>query len=433
MARDRVTAGRLRRFARLAALGPRTGMQLAGHVLRRGEGDGERIGETLFSTLGDMKAGSLKVGQIMAQAADGLPEGVRLRMGNLFSRAPALSWDAVAAVISSELGGEPDALFTTIEREPFAGASLGQVHRATLADGRIVAVKVQYPGVAEALEHDLDLLRGLADTVGGGGLILDTRVYFSAFRQETMDELDYRLEAEKQRRVAQLVAPWPQLAVPTLVPELCAQRVLTMDLFEGPTLYERFSSPGSIEERLELGCQVVRAVFGPLFAGCVVNADAHPGNFVVLADGRLGLLDFGAVSALAPERVRGIGDALLALITPGAHDWEAVFAAAGFWISKPDAKSRKMLEEMTGALARPLSASTHFGRDSFLEEFGRIKQRHPMQLVRTRMDPAMLGLFRAILGAYHALKHLEVEGDIRPVLREVVAAADVRDEPAVGV
>ena len=424
--RQKVPSGRLRRLARVATLGPRAGVQLAGHVLRRGRGDAnaERIGETVFATLGDLKAGSLKVGQIMAQASDGLPEGMRVRLGKLFSQAPALSWESVAEVIRSELGGEPEDLFSSIERVPFAGASLGQVHRATTLDGRVVAVKVQYPGVADALQHDLDLLRGLANTVGAGGLVFDTRQYFSAFRQETLDELDYRLEAAKLQRVSELIAPWPQLVAPALCADLCAERVLTMDLLEGPTLHDRFAVPGSLDERFALGCDVVRAVLGPLFAGGLVNADAHPGNFVVLGDGRLGLLDFGAVSSLDRERVRGIGTALLALIEPGEHDWEQLFEGAGLWCSKPDAKSRELLEELAEAMGRPLRADTHFARDSFLEEIGRIKQRHPLQMVRTRMDPALLGLFRAILGVYHALKHLEVEGDIRPVLREVVAAED---------
>ncbi len=424
--KDRVRSGRLRRLGRIAALGPRTGVHLAGHVLRRGAGDGERIGEALFATLGDMKAGSLKVGQIFAQASDGLPEGMRLRLGRLFSQAPALSWDAVAQVVRDELGDEPEALFASFERAPFAGASLGQVHRATLDDGRVVAVKVQYPGVAEALEHDLDLLRGMANTVGAGGLVFDTRQYFSAFRRETLDELDYRLEATKLRQVAALVAAWPQLVVPGLHEDRCAARVLTMDLLEGPTLYDRFDAPGSPDERFALACDVMRAVLGPLFAGGLINADAHPGNFVVLADGRLGLLDFGAVSGLDPARVRGVGAVLSALIEPGEHDWETLFEAAGLWISRPDDKSRALLDEMAEAMGRPLQADTHFGRDSFLEEFGRIKQSHPLQIVRTRMDPALLGLFRAILGVYHALKHLEVEGDIRPVLRELVEAQPAR-------
>lgn len=420
---DRVRSGRLRRLGRLAALGPRTGVHLVGHVVRRGAGAGEQIGETLFATLGDMKAGSLKVGQIFAQASDGLPEAMRVRLGRLFSQAPALSWDAVAAVIRAELGAEPEELFASIEQQPFAGASLGQVHRATTHDGRLVAVKVQYPGVAEALEHDLDLLGGLAGTVGGGGLVFDTRTYFTAFRQETLDELDYRLEADKLRQVAALVARWPSLVVPSLVPALCAERVLTMDLLEGSTLHDRFEDPGSPAERFALGTQVIQAVVGPLLAGGVVNADAHPGNFVVLDGGRLGLLDFGAVAPMDPARVEGIAAVLLALIEPGAHDWEALFARAGLSIARPDAKSRAMLGEMAEAMAKPLRGSTHFGRDSFLEELGRIKQSHPLQIVRTRMDPAMIGLFRAILGVYHALKHLEVEGDLRPVIRDLVAVA----------
>jgi predicted unusual protein kinase regulating ubiquinone biosynthesis (AarF/ABC1/UbiB family) len=420
--RDRVRSGRLRRLGRLAALGPRTGVQLAGHALRRGADGGERVGETIFATLGEMKAGSLKVGQILAQASDGLPEAMRLRLGRLFSQAPALSWEAVAEVIRGELGDEPEALFASIERQPFAGASLGQVHRAVTHDGQRVAVKVQYPGVAEALEHDLDLLSGVARSVTGGGLLYDTRQYFSVFRQETLDELDYRLEADKLARVAALLAPWPRLVVPSLHPSLCAERVLTMDLLEGPTLHERFADPGSREERFALGTQVMQAVLGPYFTGGFINADAHPGNFVVLEEHRLGLLDFGAVIAMDPARVRGVGAVLQALTEPGEHDWEALFEAAGLWIDKPDAKSRAVLAEMAEAMGRPLRSGTHFGRDSFLEELGRIKQSHPLTIMRTRMDPALIGLFRAILGVYHALKHLEVEGDLRPVIHELLAA-----------
>ena len=167
MADDRksVPRGRLRRLARVAALGPRTGARLASSVLRRGgsQEQVEKIGETVFATLGELKAGSLKVGQIFAQVSDGLPEPVRLRLGRLFSKAPTLDWAAVAEVLRAELEGEPEILFASIEREPFAAASLGQVHRATLHDGSLVAVKVQYPGVAEALEHDLDLLGALAN------------------------------------------------------------------------------------------------------------------------------------------------------------------------------------------------------------------------------------------------------------------------------
>lgn len=422
--REKVPSGRLRRLARVVSIGPRAGVHLAGHVLRRGTGDAnaERIGETVFATLGELKAGSLKVGQIFAQAADGLPEPMRVRLGALFSKAPTLGWETVAQVIRDELGAEPYVLFTSIEHEPFAAASLGQVHRATTTDGSLVAVKVQYPGVGEALVHDLDVLGAVAGTVGGGGVIFDTRGYFQNFRQETLDELDYRLEAAQLQRMAALVAPWPELIVPRLHLGLSSQRVITMDLLEGPTLYERFADPGSPHQRFELGCRVIRAVLGPLFAGGVVNADAHPGNFVVLEDGKLGLLDFGAVCDIDPLRARGLGALILGLLEPQGQDLEALFAGAGLWMVRPDRRTRQVLTEFGDAMGRPLRAQCHFGRDSVLEELGRIKQRHPLQMVKFRFDPVLIAVFRAVLGIYHALKHLEVEGDIGPVLRELVGS-----------
>ncbi|MFH1468789.1 MAG: AarF/ABC1/UbiB kinase family protein [Pseudomonadota bacterium] len=421
--RLRVPTGRLRRLGKVAALAPRAGVLMAGEVLRHaaGEDPTERVGEVLFATLGELKAGSLKLGQLFAQVSDGLPEAMRVRLGRLFSRAPTLPWEAVAEVLAAELGPNFEDRFASFEHEPFAGASLGQVHRATLHDGTMVAVKVQYPGVAEALQHDLDVVGGLAGSITGGGMLFDTAAYLTAFRADTLAELDYRVEVARLERVAAVVAGWPGLLVPRVHREVCSERVLTCDFLEGPTLHERFEAPGAPAERRALGFGVVRAVLGPLFAAGVINADAHPGNFVVLADGRLGLLDFGAVTAVPAELVDGIAALALALMLPQGQDMVAALAGAGMRVTKVDARTRAVLEELADALGAMLRGPCDFARDTALERLGQIKQRNPRQMLHFRPDPGLLPVFRALIGVYHALKHLEVVGDLGPVVRALVA------------
>ncbi|MBN1334893.1 MAG: hypothetical protein JXB39_02930 [Deltaproteobacteria bacterium] len=390
---------------------------------RRGEPDaGGALGEAVFSTLGDLKAVSLKVGQVLAQVADNLPDPALQRLGRLFHEAPALPAEDVLKVLEAELGPGALGRFCTFEREPFAAASLGQVHRGTLSDGTPLAVKVQYPGVAEALEHDLDLLGGLASTVGAGGLLIDTGRYFRALREATLAELDYRAEAENLGRMAAAVARWPDLVVPRAHAALSTGRVLSIDLLDGPTLHAVLDRPAPAEARNRLGLQVIRAVLGPLFAAGLVNSDAHPGNFVVLGGDRLGLLDLGALAAIPPRRVHGLAG-LVSLLAEGPfREGDRVLealAAAGFEIRLRPGRAREFAVDFARIVAPPFRGPYAFADDPLLLRFARFKQERPLDFVRLRFDPALLPVFRALLGLHHALRRLAVRADLRPLLREL--------------
>ena len=200
---EHVPAGRLKRLSRLAYLTARTtGDLLAAEARRRlsradvSHDDLRKAGERILATLGELKGAALKLGQALAMDPDALPEEARSVVAKLLSQAPQrMELAQVTEVIRSELGKAPEELFATFDREPIAAASLGQVHGATLRDGRKVVVKVQYPGVDRALQNDLAnaqvLVRGFALT----GKALDGRPYYDELRASLLRELDYRQEA----------------------------------------------------------------------------------------------------------------------------------------------------------------------------------------------------------------------------------------------
>lgn len=422
-----IPVGRLRRLGRLAAVGPRAGAEVAKTLLRRrvgraeeGELGGEAVGEVLFQTLGDLKAVSLKVGQLVAQAADGLPEGARLRLGRLYSQAPPLPWSVVVGLLEAELGAPVETHFAHFETVPFAGASLGQVHRATLREGgQAVAVKIQYPGVGEALVQDLEVLGRAVDTASLGGLVFDAGTYFSTFREATLAELDYRQEVDRMGEMAAVLARWPDLVVPRACQRLCTSRVLTSDLLTGPTLHERFGDSGPQAARDALAERVVRAVFGPLFGVGLVNADAHPGNFIVLEGDHLGLVDFGAVASVDAGVAEGMRELARSLRNLGERDWRRRFAAAGISMDLPEDRATAYLEDLARLLAPAFRGPVNFGRDRVLEQVGRLKQERPRDTLGFRADRALLPVGRAILGVYHALKHLGATIDVGRVIEEL--------------
>jgi predicted unusual protein kinase regulating ubiquinone biosynthesis (AarF/ABC1/UbiB family) len=314
----KIPKGRIRRSTRLgSALGLQAtryaGTKAAG-IARSEEGARERLEERhletalkIASTLGEMKGAAMKLGQLASFIdTEFLPpeyaEIYQEQLAKLRTSAPPMPWEKVEKVLTQEYRDERlDELFEEIEPEAFAAASIGQVHRATLCDGRRVAVKIQYPGVAEALEADLanmGTIMRLAKALAPG---LDPRAIAQELRERVLEELDYEYEAQSQRAFARGYRGHPFIYVPDVLTRLSRRRVLVTEYVQGVD-FEAVKAL-SAEERSRFGEIVYRFAFGSIYHLQHFNADPHPGNYILMPDERVAFLDFGMTKKLDPEQI----------------------------------------------------------------------------------------------------------------------------------
>jgi predicted unusual protein kinase regulating ubiquinone biosynthesis (AarF/ABC1/UbiB family) len=259
----------------------------------------QRTAEQIFRVLGELKGGALKLGQALSIFEAALPPEIaapyRATLTRLQESAPPLPAATVHKVLAEDLGPDWRSKFAEFNDLPAAAASIGQVHRAVWHDGREVAVKIQYPGAGKALTNDFTQLSRAGRLFGVLMPGLDVRPVLEELRNRVVEELDYRLEAASQQAFADAYAGDPDIAVPQVL--TATDHVLVSEWMDGTPLAEIIAS-GTQEVRNSTGMLLVRFLFsGPARAG-LLHADPHPGNFRLLPDGRLGVLDFGAVDRL---------------------------------------------------------------------------------------------------------------------------------------
>ena len=285
----------------------------------------QRTAEQLFQVLGQLKGGAMKFGQALSVFEAALPEDVagpyRAALTKLQEAAPPLPAASVHRVLTTEFGADWRGLFRSFDDAPAAAASIGQVHRAVWSDGRHVAVKIQYPGAGKALMSDLRQLSRVARMFAALSPGLAVKPLLAELTARVAEELDYRLEATNQSEFAAAYDGDDAVLVPGVVTG--TDRVLVTEWIDGTPLSQVIRD-GSQQDRDRAATLLARFVFsGPVLAG-LLHADPHPGNFRLLADGRLGVLDFGAVNRLpdgAPEPIGRL--ARLAI----AGDADAVYTA----------------------------------------------------------------------------------------------------------
>ncbi|MEA2389879.1 MAG: hypothetical protein QOG41_2652 [Thermoleophilaceae bacterium] len=360
MAKDRIPTSRISRTARVSSL---AAGQAARHLgtratnLARSE-DGKsaalerrhlEAAEQIVTALGTMKGAAMKLGQVMSFLDVGLvPEEHReefqRKLGELRDAAPKVRFSDMRKVIESELEEPLGTIFAEFDEEPIAAASIGQVYRARLHDGRLVAVKVQYPGVAAAVRADmqnLGMIMRLMKRVAPG---LDARAIAEEIQARIGEELDYELEASNQRAMARLFRGHPFIFVPEVIGSLSRERVMVTEFIRGRGFEELKDAPQEARDRL--GEIVFRFYFGCMYRHHQFSGDPHPGNFMLLPDGRVAFLDFGlykridapvAEFELEAQRltVAGDGEALIRhlaaggfLADPDRYDPEQIMAQA---------------------------------------------------------------------------------------------------------
>jgi aarF domain-containing kinase len=254
----------------------------------------------ILDAMGRLKGAFLKVGQLLSQQSHTLPEAYVRRLAELQRQAPPMHGALARIQLRNELGRPPEEAFAAWEREPFAAASLGQVHRARLADGRAVAVKVQYPGIERAIASDFSILRGLLRTAPLGDRRPELERAVDEVERHLALETDYRREADSLEEFGRLLADDSGFRIPRVFRELSTGRVLTMELLEGRHAAELLAEGPSQEERDRLATLLLDLFFRQTLAFGILHADPHPGNFLFLPDGRVGLLDFGCVKRFDP-------------------------------------------------------------------------------------------------------------------------------------
>jgi len=317
MARDQIPTSRARRTARVGRVAAGQAVKQAGthvaNVARSDEGASKALekrhleaAQQIVSVLGTMKGAAMKLGQVMSFLDVGLvPEEYRdefqRKLGELRDAAPNVRFDDMRKVMEREFEDPLEEVFASFEEEPIAAASIGQVYRAQLHDGRDVAVKVQYPGVAAAVRADmqnLGLILRLMKRMAPG---LDVKALAEEVRLRIFEELDYELEAQNQRSLARIFRRHPFIVVPDVVTRLSHERVVVTEFVEGTKFEELKTYPQPDRDRL--GEIIFRFFMGCLYRHHQFSGDPHPGNFMLMEDGKVAFLDFGLFKRMEAEDV----------------------------------------------------------------------------------------------------------------------------------
>ncbi len=377
---------RIARLARLGALAPRA-LPIATEAVRRvvgGRGteqdeaaarsrlakNAKKTAEAMLKTLGEMKGLPLKLGQ-MASYIDGLaPPGYEERFQRVLARlqqnAPSLSPEAAVRVVREDLGGHPRDVFAEWDDQPFAAASIGQVHRALTRGGERVAVKVQYPGIDRAIENDLKSLSMLEAMIAPIGRRYQSKEVLREIKAVFLAEVDYGKEAEAIDTFRRVHEGDDDVVIPHVLHSLSTKRVLTMELMGGVD-YAEFCAHASQSDRDAAGTTLARFMFRALWRHGLLYADPHPGNYRFLGGGRVAFLDFGCHKLIPAPLVAGMKRYVTALQRGDLDEFcNACVEVLGY--DPNDRESWTLYTEYTKLVLHPLVVDARF---KYTKEFAR--------------------------------------------------------------
>jgi predicted unusual protein kinase regulating ubiquinone biosynthesis (AarF/ABC1/UbiB family) len=425
---DKIPSSKVERATRFLRTGAKVGRNYAVHYtkkifdksLDRKELDAKNA-EDIYEEMSQLKGGALKVAQMLSMDKGLLPREFTAKFAMAQYNAPPLSAPLVVKTFKQQFGKSPLEIFDEFDLQAVHAASIGQVHKAK-KDGKLFAVKIQYPGVADSIKSDLRIVRPLASRILKVN-DADMGKFFDEVQERMMEETDYRLELKNATEIGDACAHIPNLRFPKYYPEYSSDRIITMEWLEGVHLKEYMETSPSDEDRSRMGQALWDFINYQMHVLGKVHADPHPGNFLMLPDGSLGVLDFGCVKVVPEDFYK----AYFSVIHPNVRNNPEKLLQVTYQLelmNKEDTESDRdfilgVLNQFLDLVQKPFHSDRFdFGDDSYLDslyqfglEVGQIsdvQQKHG-----GRGSAHAIYVNRTFFGLFSLLNELKAEIDAR--------------------
>ena len=384
----------------------------------------EKAANQLFSVLGELKGGAMKVGQALSVMEAAVPEQFgepyREALTKLQKDAPPLAADKVHRVLDAQLGTKWRERFVSFDDKPVASASIGQVHKAVWSDGRVVAVKIQYPGADEALRADLKTMKRMVSIFRQLSPGADVQGVVNELIERTEMELDYRLEADNQRAFAKAYDGHPHFVVPHVVAS--APKVVVAEWIEGIPLAHIIKS-GTPEQRNLMGYRLFELTDDAPRRLEMMHGDAHPGNFMLMPDDKMGVIDFGAVAPLPGGMPRELGQMLRYAVDKNYAKLLPTMEKIGF-IQKGEQVSTRDIDDMLKQYVQPLEVPVFHYHRKWLQRMSAIdmdRAAGQIKAARQMNIPAKLAIPMRVIASIVAIScQLDAHVPVRQIADQLV-------------